>query len=67
MENQELVDFSYFEKEMKEIDELQKQVADILYNKNPLYRFFHFHKAVKLHLLASEKLKNLFGPMEKIK
>jgi hypothetical protein len=50
----------YLEYKLKEIEKLQAEVDKILYSKNPFVRFFYFNKACKLHLLASEKMKEFF-------
>jgi len=62
MEKQQLVDVSYLDEELKEIEELQNQVSKILYNKNPLIRFFYFKKAVRLHIEADNRLEKLIFP-----
>jgi hypothetical protein len=53
------------EQMMSEIEDLQKQVDDILYNPNPFYRFFHMKKARKLHEKYKMKMIELFYPIYK--
>ena len=44
------------DEKLTEIEELQAQVEEILHNKNPFYKWWHFGKAKKLHKLAHKKL-----------
>ena len=62
MEKQKFIDTSSLDGELKEIGELQNQVSEILYNKNPLIRFFYHNKALKLHLQANDRLINFLFP-----
>ena len=50
----------YLEIRMKEIEDIQKQVADILYSDKWYIRLFLFSKAKRLHKLAGEKIQKLF-------
>ena len=53
-----------FKNLMNEIDSLQSEVDNLLYNKNPLIRFFKFKEAIRLHKLASQKLDQIFFGIE---
>ncbi len=50
-----------FEIEMIKIEEIQKEVDELLYNENWFIRFFGFHKAKKLHFKAEQAMKELFA------
>ena len=62
MKKQNFIDTSSLDGELKEIGELQNQVSEILYSKNPFVRFFFHNKAWKLHLEADKRLKDLVYP-----
>jgi hypothetical protein len=48
------------EHRLNEIDRLQTEVDRILYNKNPLVRFFQLGKARRLHEQAQKLLDGFF-------
>lgn len=50
---------------LSEIENIQKQVADILYSKNWLVRTFLFKKAMRLHKLAETKMTALYADFAK--
>ena len=53
------------DKRLSEIEEIQNQVHDIIYNKNWFIRTFMFKKAMKLHKLANHKMEILFSDFAK--
>jgi hypothetical protein len=54
------MDGKTLDEKMKEIEKLQNEVEYIIYNKNPLIRFFLHKKAVRLHLEADKKIREFF-------
>lgn len=51
---------------LSEIEAKQDIVEHIIYNKNPIYKFFKYNKALRLHEETSEKIVELYKKMEKV-
>lgn len=50
---------------LTEIENIQKQVENIIYSKNWFVRTFMFNKAMRLHKLADDKIQTLYADFAK--